>query len=133
MADMTALRTWFRAYCRAPIGAVVAMLSFSLVNGGIDFSPSVNKLRGIGGMLAVALIVAYTVGLLLLPMYLLFERWGWRGWSTYVPTAVVAGALTAIAMEWPEVGHGTAAYYYMCCLNGLFCGVVFSATLRRAA
>ena len=81
---------WLRAYLLAPFGAALGTLLWGAAIGGIDpAEPSV--MRFLIGILAIAVLCAYVVGVLLLPVFLLYEWLRWRGARFDAPTAVLAG------------------------------------------
>jgi hypothetical protein len=74
-----------------------------------------------------AAAIAYVIGLILLPVWWLFERQGWRGWRCYVPTAAGAGFLTSyLGMGGPDASWQT---HLACLLSGAACAVIFSIVL----
>lgn len=111
------------AYAAAPWGAVPiaagVQLYWTLADGG-----------PIGGttLLTSAVVFAYFIGLLLLPVCLVFEKAGWRDWRYYVPTGTGAGLVTAFAFT----GGSKATWdaYLVCSLSGMACAIVFSIVLR---
>lgn len=112
------------AYLIAPLGAAIPFLIADVVSsssGGM-----------LGGLTAAA--VAYLVGALLLPLFWVFEEIGWQGWQFYVPTAAVAGVLTALVMNRPRLTSGaTWTYYAISAGLGISCAVVFSIMLKLTA
>jgi len=82
------------AFLISPWGAALAILRFYAVDlaAGLPFDIAAR-----GFMLT--LLWAYLAGLVLLPVYFLFERLGWRGWRVYVPTAVAAGIVLPLCVE----------------------------------
>ena len=101
-----------------PIAAGV-QLYWTLADGG-----------PIGGtaLLTSAVVFAYFIGLLLLPVALVFEMAGWRDWRYYVPTGTGAGLVTAFAFT----GGSEATWdgYLVCALSSMACAIVFSLVLR---
>lgn len=91
---------------------------------------------------------AYVAGLVLVPVYFLFEYFGWHGWRVYVPTAIAAGIVLpmwvgAARVLW-EVrsiaatgSGGIGAVSSGCSLELLgalgagLSGVIFSLVMRR--
>lgn len=94
--------------------------------GGIDpAQPS--ELWPLIGILAIAVLCAYVVGVLLLPVFLVYERLGWRDARFYVPTAVFAGLV--IMGLWPPESP-RAGMMGLGALCGLGSGIVFTVRLR---
>ena len=81
-------------------------------------------------ILAIAVLYAYVVGVLLLPVFLVYERLRWRGAHFYVPTAVLAGLLTIGVVQPPESRAAGPAVLVLGALCGLGSGIVFSVRLR---
>ena len=109
------------AYATAPAGALVVAAVFRVVDPIVSGEP----IRGTS-ILTVAMVAAYFIGLLLLPLWWLFTKVGWRGWRYYVPTGACAGLLMAFlsmdaAWEW----------YALCAAAGLSCAIVFSLVLTH--
>jgi hypothetical protein len=123
------VRPWLRAYVRAPFGAVLGTLLWGAALGAIDpAQPSVMWL--LLAILAIAVLCAYVVGVLLLPVFLVYERLRWRGAHFYVPTAVLAGLLTIGVIQPPESRAAGPAALVLGALCGLGSGIVFSVRLR---
>ena len=81
-------------------------------------------------ILAIAVLYAYVVGVLLLPVFLVYERLRWRGARFYVPTAVLAGVLSMGVVTPPESGMAGPRGLALGALCGLGSGIVFSVRLR---
>ena len=120
---MTCKRVLF-AWSVAPPGAVVVMglLLFIAVVAGERVRPLL--------MIASAVTIAYVTGLLLLPVWWLFERAGWRGWRYYVPAAAIAGFWSSYLGFGPDASWQTHAAFVLC---GAACAVVFSIVLSTAS
>jgi hypothetical protein len=82
------------AYLISPWGAALPLLGFYLVAFAVDPFPIDIITREVTRTVPWA----YLAGLVLLPVYFLFERLGWRGWRVYVPTAVAAGIVLPIGV-----------------------------------
>ena len=111
------------AYAAAPWGAVPVAAGVQLYWTIADGGP-------IGGtaLLTSAVVFAYFIGLLLLPVCLVFEKAGWRDWRYYVPTGTGAGLVTAFAFTGGS--EATSDAYLVCALSGMACAIVFSLVLR---
>jgi len=120
------VRPWLRAYLRAPFGAVLGTLLWGAALGAID--PAQPSLMGVlVAILAMTVLCAYVVGVLLLPVFLVYERLRWRGARFYVPTAVLAGLVIMGAWQPMASRAGELALGALC---GLGSGIVFSVRLR---
>jgi hypothetical protein len=107
------------AYAIAPAGALVVAAIFRVVDPIVTGEP----IRGTS-IMTVAMVVAYVIGLLMLPLWWLFTKLGWRGWRFYVPTGALAGLVIAsVPMEIES------AWYVLCSAAGLLCATVFSLVL----
>lgn len=129
----------------APWGAALSVLGFYLVvavaEGPFPISiVSREVVRTVGW--------AYLGGLVLLPLYFLFDHRGWHGWRVYVPTAVAAGVVLPLCVEaaqffWEArssaasgsggigaVSIGTP-FVLLGAIGGGLAGVVFSIVIRR--
>jgi len=81
-------------------------------------------------MIVSAVTIAYVVGLVLFPMWWLFERAGWRGWRCYAPTAAVAGFwVSYLGLGGPDAAWQTHA---VCIISGTACAMIFSLVLSAA-
>ena len=82
-----------------------------------------------GRLVAMALVISYVAGLFLLPVYWVFEGFGWRGWRSYVPTAAVAGLVTGLVMVYGDPSSPPWTYYAMFSASGASCAAIFSMIL----
>ena len=88
------LRVWRQAYLVAPVGTIAWLLfwgTYATKSGLlIDSSAATNIAIAV---VVSGVLISYVCGLLLLPVYVLFEAYAWRGWKIYVPTGAAAGLL----------------------------------------
>jgi hypothetical protein len=99
------------------------------IAAGVQLYWAITDDAPIGGtaLLTSAVVFAYFIGLLLLPVYRVFEKAGWRDWRYYVPTGTGAGLVTMSAFS---RGTETAWDAYLVCgLSGMSCATVFSIAL----
>ena|SRR6476660_7243638 len=119
----------------APVGTGVAGLLFFVVSFAFDpnSTVTVHNIETALGIVFAMILTSYLVGLLLLPVFLLFERLHWRGWRVYVPTASLAGVVTASLTEegarWDAHLAAVSAIGAVC---GALCGAVFAKRLDAA-
>jgi hypothetical protein len=116
------------AYALAPIGAVsfVAVL-FSSAN---QTSQTILEwLSGPAVALAMITGIAYIIGAILLPVFFLLERLGWRGWQFYVPIAATAGFITGLALHSPSPIPWLSTRNMLYSIAGGLSGAVFSGVL----
>ena len=114
----------FVAYLVAPIGALSVLTAVAVIAIIVDESSRS------WFIVLTGVLIAYVVGLLLLPLWWVFDKQGWRGWRYYVPTAAIAGFIISfIGMGGPDAweNHAIAA------ISGAACAVVFSWTLSQPA
>jgi hypothetical protein len=78
-------------------------------------------------------LIAYVVGLLLLPLYWLLERKHLRGWYVYLPVAALAGLVTAVVFALPDPARFPWTYYASFAVCGGTAAALFTCTLRRLA
>ena len=83
-----------------------------------------------GYMVVIGVGISYFVGLLPLPVFFVFEAFGWRGWRVYVPTGFVAGLLVTVQIG----GAGTSSpqAFVLCATCGALCAGVYSARMSQA-
>ncbi len=95
---------------------------------------------------AALVVIGYVVGAALLPVYFAFERRGWRGWTYYVPTAILAAFLAELAIDaattsWAVTAHRWqggigavsaefAPLVLVAVVSGMACGGIFSIVMR---
>ena len=88
------LRVWRQAYLMAPVGTIAWLLlwgTYAFRTGPpVDRSAATNLAIA---TVAFGILVSYVCGVLLLPIFVLFEAYAWRGWKIYVPTGAAAGVL----------------------------------------
>jgi hypothetical protein len=92
--ETSRLRGWRQAYLAAPLGTVGWLLLWGTYAFGnaplVDRSAATNiAIAAVAG----GVLVSYVCGVVLLPVYILFEAQAWRGWKIYVPTGAAAGLL----------------------------------------
>jgi hypothetical protein len=126
-------RSVWRAYVAAPLGAVAFAVFLSVLNTAQSGPLSVPErlVDSLKLYVSFALIVSYPCGLLLLPIYFVFERLGWRGPKYYVPTAAFAGLVAAVVMAYPLFSEPWT-FYAVYCASSVSCAVVFSIVLQKA-
>ena len=126
------LRRWWSGLVVGPLGTSVAGVLFSIASFAFDPNSKVTVENTETTLRFVFLIVlmSYLVGFLLLPVFLLFERFHWRGWRVYVPTASLAGVVTAsLTEEAARWDAHAAAVTAFCAVCGALCGAVFAKRL----
>jgi hypothetical protein len=88
------LRVWRQAYLVAPIGTIAWLFLWGTYTA--SSGPFVDRSAATNIAIATAVcgvLISYVCGVLLLPVYVLFEACSWRGWKIYVPTGAAAGLL----------------------------------------
>lgn len=114
------------AYVIAPAGAAVVASAIMLygaitgrsISGIVNFGPAV---------VATAVVMAYMVGLMMLPAFWFFEKAGWRGWRCYVSVATIAGPVANYLML--GGAHRPWQFYIVCAAAGAACASLFSIIL----
>ena len=140
-------RLWL-AYLIAPWGAVTPLLLFWL---GVALWARIEHghyelFITTPWHFAALVVIAYVVGAALLPIYFVFERLGWRGWTYYVPTAILAAFLAELVIDaastsWAvtaQRGSGGigavsaefAPLVLVAVVSGIACGGIFSIVMR---
>jgi hypothetical protein len=128
-------RAVFLAYLTAPLGSFAPLAILVLIGLARDSGPrtAAMELGSTARFAAIALMVSYASGLLLLPVLWLFEVLRWRGWRYYVPTSAVAGLAVSLAMAYPRPFASPWTYYVLFAASGASCAVIFSIVLLRAS
>jgi len=110
------------AYLVAPLGAAVVAFAVS----AIDFftrekaPPSFQP----ASMVMTGVVIAYVVGLLLLPLFAVFARFRWLGLRYYLPAAVVISVVLAAFYVPRSPSPALVLLLFTTC--GAACAVVFS-------
>ena len=125
------LRGWWYAYLVSPLGTVVGVVAviLFLFSTNLRASLTMASLEAASFAVVMGVIISYFVGLLLLPVYLIFEKFHWRGWQAYLPSGLAAGVLFSVG-DGPPYFSRPLTYYVLCGLCGTLCAGVFSMRLR---
>lgn len=125
------LREWWGAYLLSPLATIAGVALYVAVSV-LSVPPFALSTLGatFGYMAVVGVGISYLVGLLLLPLFLVFEAFGWRGWRVYVPTGLVAGLLVTIQIGGADTRAPHA--FVLCATCGALCAWVFSVRMSRA-
>jgi hypothetical protein len=134
----TEAKKWTRfavAFAAAPSGGLLLLAAISVFDLWsklrIYWFGGTNQVLAVIRLLLFAALLSYGVELLLLPLFVVYERIGWRRWVAYVPTAALAGVFLAIGLELPRVGTHYWAYYALFSVAGAACAAVFSMALGQ--
>ena len=116
------------AYLIAPLGVAVVTLPVS----AIDFftrekaPPSFQP----ASMVVTGVVIAYVVGLLLLPLFAVFARLRWLGLRYYLPAAVVISGV--LAAPYVSRSPSPALVFLLFVACGAASAAVFSVVLATA-
>ena len=127
-----ALREWWRAYLVSPLGTVGGVAVYTIVSVVGDRQLALSEIGAAFGYMAViGVAISYFVGVLLLPVFLMFEAFGWRGWKVYVPTGLVAGLLVTVQILIAGAGTSSPQAFVLCATCGALCAWVFSVRMAQ--
>lgn len=127
-----ALREWWGAYLVSPLGTVAGVAVYTIVSVVGDPHLALGEIGAAFGYMAlIAVAISYFVGVLLLPVYLMFEAFGWRGWKIYVPTGLVAGLLVTVQILIAGAGTSSPQAFVLCATCGALCAWVFSVRVAQ--